>query len=83
MVCIKSELMGEGDPELGKVLMETFVDAAQHRGVCYRAAGWQPLGETTGQGLRLSGHCYTTTPKLIFIRPLTRDFRTRLFLLKR
>lgn len=26
VVCIKSELMGEGDPELGKVLMETFVD---------------------------------------------------------
>ncbi len=26
VVCIKSELMGEGDPELGKVLMQTFVD---------------------------------------------------------
>ncbi len=26
VVCIKSELMGEGDPELGKVLMETFLD---------------------------------------------------------
>lgn len=26
VVCIKSELMGEGDPELGKVLLETFVD---------------------------------------------------------
>ena len=26
VVCIKSELMGEGDPELGKVLMHTFVD---------------------------------------------------------
>jgi selenium metabolism protein YedF len=26
VVCIKSELMGEGDPELGKILMETFVD---------------------------------------------------------
>lgn len=25
VVCIKSELMGEGDPELGKILMETFV----------------------------------------------------------
>jgi len=25
VVCIKSELMGEGDPELGKLLMETFV----------------------------------------------------------
>lgn len=26
VVCIKSELMGEGDPELGKILMETFLD---------------------------------------------------------
>ena len=26
VVCIKGELMGDGDPELGKLLMETFVD---------------------------------------------------------
>jgi selenium metabolism protein YedF len=26
VVCIKGELMGYGDPELGKLLMETFVD---------------------------------------------------------
>ena len=26
VVCIKGELMGDGDPELGKMLMETFVD---------------------------------------------------------
>jgi len=26
VVCIKGELMGEGDPELGRLLMETFVD---------------------------------------------------------
>ncbi len=26
VVCIRSELMGEGDPELGKLLLETFVD---------------------------------------------------------
>ncbi len=60
------------------VLMETFVDPAQHRGVCYRAAGWLLLGETTGCGLRLRGHSYITTPKLIFVHPLARDFRARL-----
>ncbi len=27
VVCIKGELMGEGDPELGRTLMETFLDA--------------------------------------------------------
>lgn len=26
VVCIKSALMGEGDPELGKILMHTFID---------------------------------------------------------
>lgn len=26
VVCIKGELMGEGDPDLGKLLMETFVE---------------------------------------------------------
>ena len=26
VVCIDNELMGEGDPELGRVLMETFLD---------------------------------------------------------
>ncbi len=26
VVCVKSELMGEGDPELGKLLMEIFLD---------------------------------------------------------
>jgi len=60
------------------VLMETFVDPAHYRGVCYRAAGWQIIGETTGGGLRLKGHSYKTTPKLIFVRPLERDFRKRL-----
>ncbi|MFQ5382687.1 MAG: Druantia anti-phage system protein DruA [Dehalococcoidia bacterium] len=59
-------------------LMETFVDPATHRGVCYRAAGWHLLGQTTGRGLARPGRTYTTRPKLIFVRPLTEDFRTRL-----
>jgi hypothetical protein len=60
------------------VLMETFVDPAQHRGVCYRAAGWQLLGETTGEGIRRPGYRYRTTPKLIFVRPLSQNFREQL-----
>jgi len=57
------------------VLMETFVDPAQHRGICYRAAGWDVLGETTGEGLKLRGHTYRTSRKLILVRPLVHDFR--------
>jgi hypothetical protein len=60
------------------LLMETFVDPAQHRGVCYRAAGWQVIGETTGEGLRLRGHSYRTRRKLILVRPLVGNFRRHL-----
>jgi hypothetical protein len=60
------------------VLMETFVDPAQHRGVCYRAAGWELLGETTGEGIRRPHHEYRTTPKLIFVRPFLESFRAQL-----
>ena len=60
------------------LLMETFVDPAQHRGSCYRAAGWQLIGETTGEGIRRPGCTYRTTPKLIFVRPLSQDFRAQL-----
>jgi hypothetical protein len=60
------------------VLMETFVDPAKYRGVVYRAAGWQLLGESVGHGICRPGHQYQTTPKLVFVRPLAPDFREQL-----
>jgi len=60
------------------VLMETFVDPAQYRGVGYRAAGWELLGESTGEGIRRAQREYRTSPKLVFVRPLEPDFRARL-----
>lgn len=60
------------------VLMETFVDPRRFRGSCYRAAGWVEVGRTTGEGLVRAGRTYTTTPKLVFVRPLDRDFRAKL-----
>lgn len=56
------------------VLIETFVDPRSHEGSCYRASGWKYLGMTTGEGLARPGHSYTTTPKMIFVRPLVRGF---------
>jgi len=58
------------------VLLETFVDPARYDGTCYRAAGWVELGRTTGTGLCRPGRIYRTTPKLLFVRPLTADFRS-------
>ena len=60
------------------VLMETFVDEAYYAGTCYRAAGWHLLGQTQGRGLARVGKTYHSTPKLIFVRPLTKDFRKQL-----
>ena len=56
------------------VLMETFVDP-RYAGSSYKAAGWQYLGMTTGEGLVRQGRTYTTTAKRIFVKPLCADFR--------
>ena len=60
------------------VLMETFVDPAQYAGTCYKAAGWQNVGMTTGTGIVRLGRYYTTSPKIIFVKPLNRRFRSLL-----
>jgi len=57
------------------LLLETFVDPAHFHGGCYRAAGWELLGRTTGEGLVRPGRQYRTRPKLIFAKPLQADFR--------
>jgi len=57
------------------VLLETFVDPLHFSGTCYRAAGWERLGRTTGEGLVRPGRHYRTSPKLIFAKPLQADFR--------
>lgn len=61
--------------EFRPLLMETFVDPEHFAGTCYRAAGWDYLGNTTGRGLVRSGKQYQTSPKLIFLKPLQADFR--------
>ena len=60
------------------VLVETFVDPAQYSGSCYKAANWQYLGMTTGEGLVRKGKHYRTSPKMIFTRPLEKGFRSLL-----
>jgi hypothetical protein len=58
------------------VLMETFIDPGQYSGSCYKAANWQYLGMTTGAGLVRKGKRYRTSPKMIFVKPLVKDFRS-------
>jgi len=61
------------------VLMETFIDPIHFAGSCYKAANWQYLGMTTGEGLVRKGKRYRTSPKMIFVKPLAKDFRSLLY----
>jgi len=60
------------------VLAETFVDPRYYEGICYKAANWEYLGMTTGEGLVRKGRTYTTTSKKIFVKPLVKDWQSLL-----
>jgi hypothetical protein len=61
------------------LLVETFVDAAQYSGTCYRAANWVELGETSGRGRDdRQHHRHGARPKRVFVYPLRGDARARL-----
>ncbi len=60
------------------LLAETFVDPARFRGTCYRAAGWQFLGQTRGFAKRRPGYVAHGQPKLLLVRPLHPEARARL-----
>lgn len=77
---LRRRLRQDWDEHFGykPLLLETFVDPDRYSGTCYRAAGWTEIGRTTGEGLRRPGSSYTTTPKRIFVQPLTSEFRALL-----
>lgn len=60
------------------VLLETFVDPRHYQGTCYRAAGWEVLGMTRGEGAVRPGKSYQTSPKTILVKPLHKHFRALL-----
>jgi hypothetical protein len=61
------------------LVVETFVDAEQYTGACYRAANWLELGQTSGRGRDDRQHrCHGARPKRVFVYPLKRDARVRL-----
>lgn len=57
------------------VMLETFVDKKLYRGTCYKAANWIYLGQTAGRGRMDRYKEYLSSPKLIYVYPLKRDFR--------
>jgi len=60
------------------LLLETFVDPVKFPGTCYKSAGWIELGRTTGRGVQRPGHCYQSSPKIIYVKGLAEGFRERL-----
>ena len=59
-------------------LVETFVQSDRFRGTCYRAAGWIPVGPTTGRGRNAPTQAAQGPIKEVFLKPLHSQFRRRL-----
>ena len=59
-------------------LVETFVERERFAGTCYRAAGWVPVGATTGRGRNAPRRALRGPVKEVYLRPLRADFRRRL-----
>jgi hypothetical protein len=59
-------------------LVESFVDTSRFAGVCYRAANWIPLGETTGRTRQDRFSRIEVPRKTVMIRPLVANFREEL-----
>jgi hypothetical protein len=60
------------------ILMETFVDPEHYNGSCYKGANWEYIGMSRGEGVVRKGKSYSTSPKMIFMKPLVKDFRSLL-----
>jgi hypothetical protein len=83
--CLASHLLSrmarELSPEWERIykhpiyFLETFVDPERFRGICYRAANWVLLGETTGRGKNDQTHQPNRSRKQVWGYPLTRQFR--------
>jgi hypothetical protein len=62
------------------VWLETFVDPERgFWGVCYKAANWISLGQTTGRGKNDQTHRANRSLKEVLGYPLRRDFREALY----
>ncbi|HOB98244.1 MAG TPA: DUF4338 domain-containing protein [Verrucomicrobiota bacterium] len=52
------------------VLLETFVDTSRFQGVCYRAANWSYVGNTTGRTRQNKSPIPQAPPKAVWLYPL-------------
>ncbi len=59
-------------------LLETFVETGRFTGLCYRAANWREVGQTTGRTRQEKQHRQISAPKSVWVYPLHRRFREHL-----
>jgi hypothetical protein len=62
----------------GIELVESFVDGDRFRGTCYRAAGWQHVGATTGRTRNDDRSREPGPAKEVFLKPLRAGWKGRL-----
>ena len=56
-------------------VLETFVDPSRHRGSCYRASGWRPVGSTKGFARQHPGYRYHGQIKEVYLYVVEPAFR--------
>jgi hypothetical protein len=63
---------------LKPVLLETYVDPARYRASCYRGAGWQRVGASSGRTRNDRQRATAAAVRDIYLLPLCSDYRQRL-----
>jgi hypothetical protein len=58
------------------LIVETFVDHSRFKGACYLAAGWMPLGKTSGYGRMSGSYYYHGQTKTVLVKPLLKKAPT-------
>jgi hypothetical protein len=62
----------------GIELLESFVEGTRFRGTCYRAAGWQQVGATTGRTRNDDRSRAPGPAKEVWVKPLSAGWKERL-----
>ena len=61
------------------LLAETFTDPESHAGTCYKAAGWEPVGQTVGFARhRCDFFTFHDHPKRLWLKPLAGEAQKKL-----
>lgn len=58
--------------------LETFVDKSKFKGICYQAANWKYIGDTTGLGKNDHTKKVNRTIKAVWGYPLVKNFRMKM-----